>query len=301
MDNSVLNVGFSINSDSQQSKRFEIEKLSKEFSVRGYSSRLIGAYEQTAVDYFSQSINDITINISGYPTDTHCRYLIAQESQGSKTLNNTHSSLIAANKMLMYLKIRSQNILTPKTIDLNPRMWGMNLNDSIEQRIGAVIGYPCVIKIPNLGMGLGVYKVDSEIQCRDLLALLKCVNNSSPQNLMYANLLAQEFISESAGRAVRVIVLNNEPLGAFLKTSNTWKISGLEGERSRYTMSDELYNISATISKLFDLGFCGIDYHLSNRGYMIGEINISPQFSVFDNLYPNIDIAKRIVEYLILK
>ena len=243
------------------------------------------------------------INMTGPPNETHFRYLRELELQNVNVINPIAKSKTADDKMLCYLELKYNHIPVPKTFNLNP-LSVFNV-DTVCDEIEELLGFPCVIKLPNAGLGYGVVKVDTSDQLSDLLTMLLLSMGRFGSSDWTANLLAQEYVEESAGKAIRLFVLNNKCMGAMLKTNTYgWKTNLRKcqhGSREPFEISPELEKLSLRVCEVLGLSFAGLDFHILENGFSVGEVNCCPDTSTFEEKFPDINLSDKLIEYLINK
>jgi glutathione synthase/RimK-type ligase-like ATP-grasp enzyme len=257
------------------------------------------------------------INMSGSMNESHYRFLRTLEIKGAKLLNSAASSKTAEEKMLSNLEMTHRGLPVPKTIDLNLSHINFNMEYVVKNILNNV-GMPCVIKSPNGNNGNAVVKVENENNLVDLLGLLGWTSVRYGDFFSTSNLMAQEFISSTQGKVIRLVFLNGEVLGCELKTNpNFWKpqspfvynsenniivnqgkyIPESGYKREKIEASAEMTNLSKRVSNLFKLNFFGLDLLFGPSGYIICEINTSPQLEGFEKS-TNISVAEKILQFL---
>lgn len=290
-------------------KEYDILRLMESAKKRNLEPVLITGQEMTrAVDEIPLGV----INCTGYPTDSHLRYVRNLELKGTKLLNPIYNSKIADDKMLSYLECSNAGILCPKTVDLN-LIWGSEWYNIIEQ-IEDQLGFPCIVKAHNSAIGYGVYKVDTPEDFNDLMGLLGCTVYRSPNFHATASLVVQEYIPETFGRNIRVMVVGDRVLGAIERSNPTyWKtggtrrrpgnvVFGLGGdgeERTYFKLTDELVEKSLKVTKALGLGFAGLDFLFGKEEFVFCEANTSPNTKGWEEQHPDINLADEVLDYLL--
>jgi glutathione synthase/RimK-type ligase-like ATP-grasp enzyme len=257
------------------------------------------------------------INMSGSMNESHYRFLRTPELKGAKLLNPASGSKTAEEKMLSNLEMAHYGLPVPKTIDLNLSHINFNI-EYLVKNILKNIGIPCVIKAPNGNNGNAVIKVENENNLVDLLGLLGWNSMRYGDFFTASNLLAQEFVSSTQGKVIRLVFLNGEVLGCELKTNpNFWKPQSIfvynsenniivnQGKyipesgykREKTAVSAEMAELAKKVSDLFKLNFFGLDLLFGPTGYIICEVNTSPQLEGFEKS-TNINVAEKILQFL---
>jgi gamma-F420-2:alpha-L-glutamate ligase len=290
-------------------KEYDIFKLMESAKKRNYEPLLVTGQEMTRV---VEEVPFGVINCTGYPTDSHLRYVRDLELKGSKVVTPIYNSKIADDKMLSYLECSNAGIPCPKTFDLN-LLWGVEWNNMIEQ-IKTHIKFPCIVKAHNSAIGYGVYKVDTPEDFNDLIGLLSCTVYRHPHFHTTASLVVQEYIPETFGRNIRVMVVGEKVLGAIERSNPTyWKtgatrrhpgnvVYGLGGgneKRTHFEVPDELIEKSLKVVKTLGLGFAGLDFLFGKDEFIFCEANTSPNTKGWQEQHPSINLANEVIDYLI--
>jgi RimK family alpha-L-glutamate ligase len=113
-------------------------------------------------------------------------------------------------------------------------------------------------------------------------------------------LLAQQFISNSYGRDLRVLVLNQRVIGCMQRTAKeSFKANySLGGDVSSYPITDEIEHLALSCAKLVNLVIAGIDLLFGATGLTICEANSSPGFKGME-LATGEDMATQILTHCI--
>ena len=112
--------------------------------------------------------------------------------------------------------------------------------------------------------------------------------------------LLQEFIEESCGRDLRVIVVGQKYVGAMERFSDVDFRSnvGAGGKGRKADASDEIKNLSEKIAKILNLDYCGIDFLYKDGGVTVCEVNSNAYFFTFEKV-TGINVAKNFAEYIL--
>ena len=112
--------------------------------------------------------------------------------------------------------------------------------------------------------------------------------------------LFQEFIRESAGRDLRVIVVGDEALGGMVRISGGDFRSNLaRGGRSEpYPVDEETAALAVRIAKILKLDYCGIDFLFGKDGLTVCEVNSNAFFMGFEHT-TGINVAKKYAEHIL--
>ena len=212
---------------------------------------------------------------------------------GLPLFNGMEGVLDCDDKMLTYLSLEGTGIPMPKTLaGLCCFSFKEEIKEGSLQRIEKELSYPIVVKESFGSLGQGVYLVKDRIDLLDLMNKLKCRPH-----------LFQEYISDSYGKDVRVIVVGNKVLGGMLRTSNGDFRSnlGAGGKGDKYELSVEMKEVALKVAFALKLDYCGIDFLLKKDGnFVLCEVNSNAFFSGFEKV-TGVNVAKEYAEYIIKK
>jgi RimK family alpha-L-glutamate ligase len=189
------------------------------------------------------------------------------ETQGVFCVNRADTLKKTNDKLLTLQLLAEQGLPTPKTILVR--------KDTPPSFIREQLGLPVVIKIIDGSKGHGVTLVQTEKELENLLEMLEAARAS-------ANILAQEFIADSRGHDLRVLVIDHQPRVCMLRKNRS-----AEGFKSNvsaggiaeaYPMTDAIRALSNRVIEILDLNIGGIDLLFKGDGFVVGEANSIPGF-----------------------
>ena len=114
------------------------------------------------------------------------------------------------------------------------------------------------------------------------------------------NIIVQEFIKESWGKDLRVLVLNGKVVGCMMRqsTDDDFRANITRGgEAIPYQIDDDIEWISGECARLLNLDIAGVDLLFNDGKYVICEVNSSPGFEGMDK-FTKTNIAEQIVTYV---
>jgi ribosomal protein S6--L-glutamate ligase len=277
---------------------YEIQRLTRAATDLGFNIVKLGG--QQLITPLDEDLPRAVFNMSQMTTFSHQQYLRDLELRGVGVLNPIYNSIIADDKMLSYIELKNSGFPVPKTLHINPLF--LDDKGALIKRINDDMGWPCVLKITNSSLGRGVIKINTQQEFEDTFSLLNICSLRTANNDTTAKLLIQEYIKESQGQTVRVIVLNNKCLGSYLKLSHChWKANTTSGsyDRKPFELTNTLSEMSLNICKLFRLNYAGIDFLMGKHGFLVGEINTVPMLKGFDLMHSDLNIYPEIIKGLI--
>lgn len=208
--------------------------------------------------------------------------LSAYASAGVKFLNPLHTAALADDKAETFKVLSAARIPQVHTILCEPRL------DQVQTSVESV-GCPAVVKRAVGGQGRWVRLVQNANECK---SVLEEFSREDPSTI-----LVQPFVSESSGKSIRVIVLQDQILASTARKARDgdW-ISNISngGSQERYELSDSERNMCLDATKALGLGFAGVDLLISSSGPLVLEVNACPDFTSMRD-YTDSDIAKQVV------
>ena len=130
--------------------------------------------------------------------------------------------------------------------------------------------YPTIIKILESTHGNGVILAESYVNALSTIEALKTAG---------VKFLLQEYIAESKGSDIRIIVVDGKVVAAMKRECREGDFrSNLHrgGTSENITLSYDEENIALRAAKALRLGVCGVDLLQSNKGPLVLEVNSTP-------------------------
>jgi len=159
-----------------------------------------------------------------------------------------------------------------------------------------VVGFPCVLKVATGSHGAGVYLCRTPKEFEDLSELISSLDSKT-------SMIIQEYISDSEGRDLRVIVIGGRVVGAMQRTATDGSFKAnisRGGEGAPYDVDDEMEMLAIQVAKVLDLDIAGVDLLFHPDGYKICEANSSPGFKGFEKAL-DINIPEKVFSYAKLR
>ncbi len=187
-------------------------------------------------------------------------------------------------------KLRSQQLLVMKGVNMPLTGFAHAAND-INDLIDLVGGPPLIIKLVEGTQGVGV-----------VLAETRKAVKSVTQTLhgLHANVIIQEYISESKGSDIRCFVIGGKVVAAMQRIAAPGDFranihQGGSAEPVRISKLEREAAIKA--AKIMGLGVAGVDLIRSKRGPLILEINSSPGLEGIEKSTEK-DIASAVIRHI---
>ena len=165
-------------------------------------------------------------------------------------------------------------------------------SETVQQQVG----FPCVLKVVTGSHGAGVFLCEDAKQFEDLSELISSLEAKS-------SMIVQEYVKESEGRDLRVIVIGGRVVGAMQRksTDGSFKANISRGGKGEaYDVDDELEMLSIQVAKVLDLDIAGVDLLFHSDGYRICEANSSPGFQGFEEAL-DINVPQKVFDYVKLR
>ncbi len=175
------------------------------------------------------------------------------------------------------------NVPIPKTI--------LGSSSNLEYLLSNFKNEPVIIKILEGTHGNGVILADTYLSALSTIETLKTAG---------VKFLLQEYIEESKGTDLRVIVVGGKVVSAMKRQSKEGDFrSNLHrgGSSAKINLSYEEENIALRAAKAMKLGVCGIDILQSSRGPLVLEINSSPGLEGIEKT-TEVNISEKIISYI---
>jgi len=184
-------------------------------------------------------------------------------------------------------KLRALQYLSAHDVGI-PRTAMARSPEGIRAAVDAVGGTPVIIKLLQGTQGVGVMKADTPEGVESTIDTLWGLGQ---------NILLQEFIGESKGRDLRVIVIGGELVAAMRRTARKGEFrSNLHrgGASKRVELAPEYARAALDAARIMGLGVAGVDLLESSAGPRVLEVNSSPGLRGVERA-TGIDVAQRII------
>tara|TARA_R110001592_G_scaffold3525_36_gene20309 strand:- start:12120 stop:13043 length:924 start_codon:yes stop_codon:yes gene_type:complete len=195
---------------------------------------------------------------------------------------------LGRNKLRCVQRLLKENVPFPTTGFAHSK-------EDFDNIIKTVGGVPLIIKLVEGTEGVGVFLADDMKHAVNLLKTFKQL--STP-------LIVQEFIEESAGTDVRAFVIGGKIVAAMQRKSNDGDFRanialGGISESVKLTALEQEIALKAT--QAIGINVAGVDLIRSNKGPLVIEINVSPNFGGQWGLedVSGVDVAGAIIEYAV--
>ena len=251
---------------------YETNRLIEEFQKQDIDIQLV---DPNTIDIFVNKENKKSIVVNGLESDlprfvfprtgSGTTYYIKAvirhfERMGVPIINSSDAIDNVKDKLYSHQILAESNLDIPKT---------MLLKHPIDvEFVEKNIGFPAIVKTISGSYGRGVFLAETKKQFKQLLSMAEL---TKPKY----NIIVQEFIKDTWGKDLRVLVVNNKVVGCMMRQS-------IES------------------SKALNLDISGVDLLFDNGGYKICEVNSNPGFEGMEK-FTGKNIAGEIVSFINLK
>jgi ribosomal protein S6--L-glutamate ligase len=187
-------------------------------------------------------------------------------------------------------KLRSLRLMNEAGLPV-PRTIALAQIDDVEQAVAAVGGLPVVIKVLRGTQGKGV------ILASDVATIQAITAVTQPSGEQF---LLQEYIKESAGHDIRVLVVGHRCVAAMRRSAAAGNFrSNLHqgGTAVKVVLNSAVKNLAIAAAHAHHLGVAGVDILESERGPLVLEVNSSPGLEGIERV-TGADVADNIIRYL---
>ena len=279
---------------------YETERLVEEFRNYNIEVKLIDPNE---IDIFVNKENKQSILVNGkslplpkfvFPrTGSGTTYYIKAvirhfERMGVPVINSSDAIDNVKDKLYSHQILAQSNLDIPKTMLLKHPID----IDFVEKNIG----FPVIVKKISGSYGRGVFLCEDKKQLRQLVTMAELTKKSY-------DIIIQEFIKDTWGKDLRVLVVNNKVVGCMMRqaTDDDFRANiSRGGEGIPYEVNEQIEWLSSESSKALNLDIAGVDLLFQNGGYKICEVNSNPGFEGMEQ-FTKKNIAGEIVSFIKLK
>ncbi len=205
------------------------------------------------------------------------------EAMGVFSTVSCESIITSRDKWTSFQLLSKAQLAVPKTVLGNLKDPDLLLDE--------MDSYPIIIKLLKGTHGQGVILSESR---QNALTTLETLND------LDARYLLQEYIAESRGTDLRVIVVDGVVVAAMKRQSKENEFrSNLHrgGGSSPATLSYQEEALAIRAAKVLKLGACGVDILQSHRGPLVLEVNSTPGLEGIETTTGK-NVARSIIGYI---
>ena len=228
----------------------------------------------------------VKANFRGSELSQHISFIKQFEMAGVTVINNSRAVGRAKNKVRTLQRLNKHKIPIPKT-------YVIRSSEYIDKVVKSIGSYPVILKSVAGSQGVGVSIVESQ---RGLRSIIQMIGESEG----VVSLMIQEYIKESSGKDIRVIVVGDKIVAAMERIAtrrgefrSNFKLGG-KVRIAELTNKEKRIAIEAT--KVCSLDFAGVDILRTKTGPKILEVNANPGLAGITQA-TKIDVGGAIVKY----
>ncbi len=187
-------------------------------------------------------------------------------------------------------KLRALQLIGNSGVEM-PVTGYVHLSRDIESVLKTVGEPPYVIKLLEGTQGRGVVLTETMEAAIGAIETMKKID---------ANILIQEFVSESRGEDIRAIVVGDKVVASMKRKAKPGEFRSnvhLGGSVENYDLNEQEKESAIKAARVLGLSVAGVDLIQSNRGPLVLEVNSSPGLEGIEKA-SGIDVADKIIEYL---
>lgn len=240
------------------------------------------------VTYGGSPVSGVNVVLPRVASGTEAAYGVAVvrqfEAAGVCAANASQAIARAGDKLCALQLLARAGIAVPRTAFAH----AIADKDLLIKQVG---GPPLVLKLTQGSQGVGVMLARTRKAVEKMIADLQAHG---------ANFLLQEFIAESAGRDLRVIVVGGKVVAAMERRAAHGDFrSNLHrgGKAVAAKLSTAERRIAVRAAKALELDIAGVDIVRSIRGPLVLEVNASPGLEGIESAC-KIDVADAVVRHL---
>lgn len=219
--------------------------------------------------------------------------LQALDKTNTKIFNNAKAIELCDDKLMTHIALANNDIPMPKTLGgllcYYPHAdYDSNLLDQAVDKLG----YPIVVKECHGSFGKNVYLAHDRAELEKIAEKVKLKPH-----------LFQQFIAESSGKDIRVIVIGGKVIGGMMRENPSDFRSNIEigGVGKPYTLNELQIKLCEKVANILNLDYCGIDLLQDEKGQpLVCEVNSNAFFGTFE-MVTKLNVAKMYADYIIDK
>lgn len=254
----------------------------------GYMRVSAGKNGLTADDEFTRADFFVYLDKDKYLSDV-------LKKIGKRTFNGHDQIRVCDDKGETYIALNKGGFSVPETL-FAPLCYlkTLPLNAEEIKKIGAMLGYPLIVKESYGSMGKGVYKANDEQELLKIAEKLKTVPH-----------LFQRYLGRFSGTDYRIIVIGGNAVSAIKRENkNDFRSNiALGGHGEKVDLYSENFSIftetAEKVSRYLGMDYCGVDLLVGNDGSpVVCEVNSNAFFEETERV-SGVNVAAKYAEYIV--
>lgn len=187
-------------------------------------------------------------------------------------------------------KLLAHQLLARGKVPMPITAFGRSMDDT-KDIIKIVKGAPLVLKLLQGSQGESVILAETGKAAKAVMQAFRGLG---------VDFIAQEYVKESSGVDIRVIVLDNKVVAAMERRSDEGDFrSNIHqgGKAHRIKLTPEERKVAIKAARILGLKFAGVDLLRSSTGPKVIELNSSPGLAGVEGLTKR-DIAGKVIEFI---
>lgn len=152
------------------------------------------------------------------------------------------------------------------------------------------LSYPMVVKFSKSSLGMGVFLVRSREEA------VKVISDGAKRG---ERVLLEEFVAESSGTDIRIIVIGEKAVCAMKRINSDDFRSNVEqgGKGYAYVPSEDEIGIAEKAARALNLDYAGVDVLKTKNGAKVIEVNSNAFFGEISKA-SGVNVAEKYAEYI---
>lgn len=212
------------------------------------------------------------------------------ERNGLRLFNSAKAVATCDDKLTTYLALAESALPLAKSIPAplcyTPKA---KVDVSFLEKVAKVLGFPLVVKKSYGSFGAGVQLVHG------MPELIK-----TAQEFLYEPHFFQQYIAESKGKDIRVIVVGGKAVAAMERRASGEEFRSnieLGGEGRKTEVQEEYAFVAEQAAKILHLDYCGVDLLQGENGPILCEVNSNAFFEGLEKT-TGFNVAEAYAEYV---
>ena len=213
------------------------------------------------------------------------------EKTGLRLFNRAAAVEACDDKMTTYLALQGAGVPLVESIPA-PLCYTPNASADTKflKTVAETLGFPLVMKrsFGSFGMGVQLVHGMEELQ-------------KTEQENLYQPHFYQRFVSESAGRDIRVIVIGGKAVGAMERVANAGEFRSnieLGGTGKKIALDERYAQTAERAAKALGLDYCGVDLLQTGERGVVCEVNSNAFFEGLEAT-TGINIAQKYAQHIL--
>ncbi|HOX38518.1 MAG TPA: RimK family alpha-L-glutamate ligase [Candidatus Brocadiia bacterium] len=270
------------------------KRLREAARQRGHQLRVMAPFKcvcriesgSATIYYYGRRIKTLDVaipRISVQSTDYGVAVMRHFKLAGFTMVNDPGAVALSRDKMRSLQELLAAGLPVPRTFTTRSSL-------SLDEALVYLGGWPVVVKVLRGTQGVGVALIDSRETLESFLQTVWSYGDNS---------LIQEYIPESLGSDVRVVVVGGKAVAAIRRKARLGDFRSnyhRGGDAEPVELTPVIEDLALRSAGAVGLDVAGVDLLESRRGLLVNEVNSSPGFEAAEAA-TGIDVAGAIIEY----